>query len=411
MQHLEEGTIHAWLDGALDDLEAARVARHAEECKECAAMVAEARGLIAGASRIVSSLDVVRGGVIPQASGRDQLAARRGSLWGMLRLSPPRAAIAATVLVAVGSMLAVREVGRDSSVRARSSAVMDAPAAKPEAAPAPAAPLASRIDSLSASPPSDLRDEARSRERAAKVATANESQDKKIKALEKQTVGRAGAVQVRENQVATSVASAAPPVVAPTPAAPVPATGRIAGAAAAADAMLSARQRVATDSAALRAADSIRLQRIRADSVGLRMEAAPVAQVRALAERPRKVRDEASAAAGCYSILSALPPWAASIPRRFALDVAPADSAPQRRAVRTLSDGRMDSAIPRASWRMLPDSGDRVRFAVEWQGSGGLLTLTFSPLTESDPRGGAVTISDPTHSQTIMLARFACSPR
>src|SRR5262245_42294969 len=109
MQHLEEGTIHAWLDGALDEEEAGLVARHVAECTSCAAMVAAARGLIAGASRIVSALDIVRGGVIPPSGSggqpRDQVAPRRRSLWTTLHFTPARAAIAATVLVAVGSLL------------------------------------------------------------------------------------------------------------------------------------------------------------------------------------------------------------------------------------------------------------------------------------------------------------------
>jgi len=61
MQHLEEGTIHAWLDGALPAEESAGVERHVAVCTECASLVAEARGMIAGASRIVSSLDIVPG--------------------------------------------------------------------------------------------------------------------------------------------------------------------------------------------------------------------------------------------------------------------------------------------------------------------------------------------------------------
>jgi hypothetical protein len=59
MQHLDEGMMHAWLDGALSADEAARVERHAAECADCAALVAEARGLVAGASRILSALDDV----------------------------------------------------------------------------------------------------------------------------------------------------------------------------------------------------------------------------------------------------------------------------------------------------------------------------------------------------------------
>jgi len=67
MQHLDEGTIHAWLDGALSPEEAAKVDVHASECAQCAALVAEARGLIAASTRILNSLDDVPSGVIPSA--------------------------------------------------------------------------------------------------------------------------------------------------------------------------------------------------------------------------------------------------------------------------------------------------------------------------------------------------------
>ena len=50
MKHPDEGTVHAWLDGALDDTEARELEMHVAECVECAAMVAEARGLIAASS-------------------------------------------------------------------------------------------------------------------------------------------------------------------------------------------------------------------------------------------------------------------------------------------------------------------------------------------------------------------------
>jgi anti-sigma factor RsiW len=65
MTHLEEGTIHAWLDGALGADEAAEVERHFSTCDECAARVAEARGLVAGASRILSALDDVGSEIVP----------------------------------------------------------------------------------------------------------------------------------------------------------------------------------------------------------------------------------------------------------------------------------------------------------------------------------------------------------
>ena len=77
-EHLDEGTIHAWLDGALSPDESGRVESLSATCAECAALVAEARGLIAASSRILSSLDAVPAGVIPGTSANvDQLAALR----------------------------------------------------------------------------------------------------------------------------------------------------------------------------------------------------------------------------------------------------------------------------------------------------------------------------------------------
>ena len=66
MQHPEEGTIHAWLDGELSADESAALEVHAGECADCAARVAEARGFIAASSRIVSALDGIPGDVIPE---------------------------------------------------------------------------------------------------------------------------------------------------------------------------------------------------------------------------------------------------------------------------------------------------------------------------------------------------------
>ena len=93
MQHPEEGTIHAWLDGALDAEESARLERHVQSCTECAAAVAEARGLIAASSRIVSHLDSVPANVLPAKP------AKRKSIW--LRSAWP-SAIAATLIIGIG---------------------------------------------------------------------------------------------------------------------------------------------------------------------------------------------------------------------------------------------------------------------------------------------------------------------
>jgi hypothetical protein len=93
MQHPEEGIIHAWLDGALPDDEAARIHEHVASCSECSERVAEARGLIAASSRITGYLDAIPANVIPAAPQRKQF-------WFVRSVWP--AAIAATLLVAVG---------------------------------------------------------------------------------------------------------------------------------------------------------------------------------------------------------------------------------------------------------------------------------------------------------------------
>lgn len=129
MSHLDEGTIHAWLDGALPIDESQAAEAHVAGCADCSRAVAEARGLIAAASRILTTLDGVPGGVIPQA-GRagggdaldvaesDHLATRRSAKAEELksarprsRFSPRLAAAAALMFVAAGTYA----VSRDSA--------------------------------------------------------------------------------------------------------------------------------------------------------------------------------------------------------------------------------------------------------------------------------------------------------
>jgi hypothetical protein len=96
MQHPEEGTIHAWLDGALPATEASALESHVATCAECEARVAEARGLIAASSRIVRHLDAVPANVIPVAPRKRRLVSWR---------NPWIAAIAAVLILAVRGYL------------------------------------------------------------------------------------------------------------------------------------------------------------------------------------------------------------------------------------------------------------------------------------------------------------------
>lgn len=103
MQHLDEGTIHAYLDGALSPVEARRVQEHLSSCSVCEAQVAVAHGLIAASSRIAGYLDAVPGKVVP-------IAKKKTSRW---IFSAWPAAIAATLVVGV-SLVSIR--GKENPV-------------------------------------------------------------------------------------------------------------------------------------------------------------------------------------------------------------------------------------------------------------------------------------------------------
>ena len=113
MQHPDEGTIHAWLDGALGAEEARALEAHVAGCPRCAATVTEARGLLAASSRILAALDAVPGGVLPATApeaGDDPrvVSIVRPPRWR----SPAWRAAAAIVLVGSVSWLATRTVPR-----------------------------------------------------------------------------------------------------------------------------------------------------------------------------------------------------------------------------------------------------------------------------------------------------------
>ena len=108
MPHPDEGTIHAWLDGALSPAEARAFETHVAGCAECEAAVAGARGLLAASSRILSALDNVPAGVVPgsDATFAERLArsSRDAGASGRFRATRWRAA-AAIVVVAGTSWL------------------------------------------------------------------------------------------------------------------------------------------------------------------------------------------------------------------------------------------------------------------------------------------------------------------
>jgi putative zinc finger protein len=143
MQHLDEGTIHSWLDSALTPDEAARVEAHVAECAQCAAAVAEARGFIAASSRILTALDNAPRGVMPVAAPRK-------------RVDPMVWRIAATLLVVAGGTLVVaRNRGADEQLMSAKTdpvTLASEPAVTTAQAPSETAPVPAVTDQASPQP-------------------------------------------------------------------------------------------------------------------------------------------------------------------------------------------------------------------------------------------------------------------
>lgn len=143
MQHPDEGTIHAWIDGALDADSARELEAHVATCAECARVVAEARGLVAASSRILTALDNVPGDVIPGARPAKPQQVRR------FQMTPFWMRTAAAVLIVAGSSalfftgkLNKPELKRADIAMSSEADLgqVQAQAEMPPAAPAPAAP-------------------------------------------------------------------------------------------------------------------------------------------------------------------------------------------------------------------------------------------------------------------------------
>lgn len=132
--HPDEGAIHAWIEQQLGVDDAERVESHVRYCRACQARVEEARELMAASSRVVASLDDPARPFV--AAQGDEVAAARvragsSSLWRWARLTPARAALAASLLVALGVTLTQRRVTQDVAPSVKQAMVATAPMAVP----------------------------------------------------------------------------------------------------------------------------------------------------------------------------------------------------------------------------------------------------------------------------------------
>ena len=165
MQHLDEGTIHAWLDGELSSPEREAAEAHVAECAQCAAAVAEARGFIAASTRILTALDSVPGGVLPAKDSPAVTTKARGPR----RFAMSRAwmAAAAVLVLSTVTVIARRPGGEDTLAK-----LERAPGAQDRIAPVRAAPVA---------PPAEEREESADSSRA-----RAEKEQKDVRAFAKQ---------------------------------------------------------------------------------------------------------------------------------------------------------------------------------------------------------------------------------
>jgi len=97
MPHINDGQIHAWLDGALEAHERARIEEHIAGCAECRSRVDEEREIIAAASRILAVAAPPALDAPPFPNLRAPRRPRRGLL-----SDPMRLAWAASLVLALG---------------------------------------------------------------------------------------------------------------------------------------------------------------------------------------------------------------------------------------------------------------------------------------------------------------------
>jgi len=158
MRHLDEGTIHAWLDGALNAQKAGEAEKHAARCTQCAMAVADARGFIAASSRILLALDDVPGGVVPRGAG-SALGARRSatSTASGQRVRPWMLKVAASIVVvaATGVLISRSGVLERPMAAVGESKVAPIAAANESVAGAPSVTVAANAPALTADKKTD----------------------------------------------------------------------------------------------------------------------------------------------------------------------------------------------------------------------------------------------------------------
>jgi putative zinc finger protein len=208
MPHLDEGTLHALLDGEIPSAELPPIQAHLHGCAECRARLAEEQDLLAESDRLIEALE------LPEAAPA-VVPVRNPSR----RVWPTRLAWAATVVLAAGLGYSARGgPAEPPPARSRDSGV-ELRADEPAASPAPPTPKPESVSprrdqalapklGATAPPPADAR---RGKAAAGNAAPAEEKAEQRAVAAD------------------TSAQPPAPPVAQPQsrPAAPTSAVGRV----------------------------------------------------------------------------------------------------------------------------------------------------------------------------------------
>lgn len=384
MWHPDEGTIHAWIEEQLPADEAGRVSAHVEKCDECQTAVREARGVIAGASRVVGLLDDSVGA--GTAKGRHATAPHNGATERRDTTAPHNGAterrgttaphngdsrrrawmaVAATVVIAVGSMFVVR--GRPGVETARERLFDQTK--KPVVEAAPAAGRAGRAGPATSNAPTVARPKVDS---GAKASAANRGSTAEV-AHAQPGLGEVRVIPPAPVQPSLSAAVAAP---SPPPAA-------LGGAAAGAP-----RQ------SSMKAAAEI--QETRAQNIPT--VRAPAGAARAFAPTQQRALDVMGPAsfAGCYQLTPTVESQNAKftmLPRQFALSTIAIDSVSvPKRVVSRVVGGRLVE-IPEFSW-FARGNGFMVA-----GGTAGSLMASAS---------GSATALDSTGSQQLIITKMNC---
>lgn len=266
--HVDEGTIHTWLDGAFDEASAALVQAHVDRCATCRAAVAEARGFVAGASRVARALDAVPSDVVPEQDVA-RVASRIVAAASMPSTSTPVAAApsasrrawyrspmwqaAAALLITVGggaivlrdqgtpevanSVARAKEADANAEANAEAKSDVNADAIAPASAPAAAAAAAQpsvatenrvRADELTRAPlaarkaaPAPVAAPAQVPTADAAVPTTPERSARAAEAKKSEVAAAAGSARRLSETVAAPPAATTPPVAPSAPPAAV----------------------------------------------------------------------------------------------------------------------------------------------------------------------------------------------